>query len=121
MAGKPGQILRNNELSAISTGLRRATMHLGRRLRHERARDALSSTKLSVLGALQRRGELSPGELSDADRIQPQSLTRTLAALQADGLIARRSDPADRRRSLVALTARGRDALEHDMAQRDRW
>ena len=96
-------------------------MRLSRRLRRERSPGALSSTKLSVLGTLHRRGEVSARELSDAELIQPQSLTRTLNALLAEGLITRRPDPGDARRSLISLTEQGRDALAHDMRQRDAW
>jgi DNA-binding MarR family transcriptional regulator len=74
-----------------------------------------------VLGTLHRQGESAARALSDADRIQPQSLTRTLSALHADGLIARRPDPDDGRRSLISLTDAGRRALARDMEQRDRW
>jgi DNA-binding MarR family transcriptional regulator len=123
-----GKILRKGERTeprsrggVTATALRRGAMRLSRRLRSERAPSALSSTKLSVLGTLHRQGELPARALSDADRIQPQSLTRTLSALHADGLIARRPDPKDRRRSLISLTAAGREALARDMEQRDRW
>jgi DNA-binding MarR family transcriptional regulator len=96
-------------------------MSLARRLRRERAPHAPSSTKLAVLGALYRQGPLAAHQLSDADRIQPQSLTRTLTALTADGLIDRHVDPTDRRRSVISITQAGRDVLAFSMADSDRW
>jgi DNA-binding MarR family transcriptional regulator len=70
---------------------------------------------------LHRRGPLTPGELAAAERVQPQSLTRPLASLEAAGLIARHPDPADGRRSLLEIAGSGRDALRAEMQQRDSW
>jgi DNA-binding MarR family transcriptional regulator len=96
-------------------------MRLARRLRRERSSAALSGAMLSVLSELHRRGELTPRELADADRVQPQSLSRTLAALERRGLVNRRVDSLDRRRSKLGLTAAGLEALTADMAERDAW
>jgi DNA-binding MarR family transcriptional regulator len=104
-----------------AASLRRGTMRLGRRLRMERPEQAASSAELSVLGLLHRRGPMSAGELAWAERVQPQSLTRTLAALEERGEIARRPDPADRRRSVLSITEPGREVLFADVAQRDSW
>lgn len=102
-----------------ATAVRRGVTSLGRRLRLERG--GLTALELSVLGHLHRRGALSPGELATAERVQPQSLTRTLASLEAAGLLARGADPDDGRRSLLVITEAGRDALRNDMQQRDVW
>ena len=106
-------------LAAVA--LRRGVTSLGRRLRLERTATAMTALELSVLGHLNRRGSLSPGELADAERVQPQSLTRTLAALHDAGLTSRQPDPADGRRSLLAITEHGQAALRTEMQQRDTW
>jgi DNA-binding MarR family transcriptional regulator len=113
----PGQA---NTLAA-ATSLRRGTMRLGRRLRMERPERAAASAELSVLGLLYHRGPMSAGELAWAERVQPQTLTRTLAALKARGEVGRRPDPADHRRSLLSITESGREVLLADVAQRDSW
>jgi DNA-binding MarR family transcriptional regulator len=113
------EIIRMSESQAAA--LRRGTMRLGRRMRRERRAGALPGAQLAVLGELHRRGELTPRELADAERVQPQSMTRTLAALERSGLVYRRTDATDRRRARIALTAAGRDALAADLAQRDAW
>ena len=74
-----------------------------------------------MLGHLHRRGPLTPGDLAAAERVQPQSLTRTLANLEASGLLLREADPADGRRSLLAITESGLVALRGEMHQRDSW
>jgi DNA-binding MarR family transcriptional regulator len=106
---------------AAATSLRRGTIRLGRRLRMERPEHAVTSAELSVLGLLNRSGPMTAGALAWAERVQPQSLTRTLAALEERGEICRRPDPADRRRSVLSITATGRAVILTDVAQRDSW
>jgi len=106
---------------SAAAALRRGVTSLGRRLRLERTATAMTALELSVLGHLNRRGPLSPGELADAERVQPQSLTRTLAGLQEATLTLRQPDPADGRRSLLAITETGQAALRTEMQQRDTW
>jgi DNA-binding MarR family transcriptional regulator len=109
------------ERAAIAAVLRRGTTRLGRRLRTERPDTALSSNKIAVLGHLHRRGPLSPGAITAAERQQPQSLTRVFGELERDGLITRTTSPDDRRAAVLALTEHGLGALVADMAERDAW
>jgi DNA-binding MarR family transcriptional regulator len=109
-----------DELEAAAS-VRRGVVRLGQRLRAERPTPSEPPLRLSVLGHLSRNGAMTPGALADTDRLQPQSLTRTLAGLLADRLISRQPDPADRRRALLVLTAAGQDALRSDMRARDDW
>jgi DNA-binding MarR family transcriptional regulator len=104
-----------------ASAARRGVIGLGRRLRAERTGAGLTGLELSVLGHLHRRGPMSPGDLAAADRVQPQSLTRTLTRLESQALIGRAPDPADGRRSLLALTPAGQAALRAEMEQRDTW
>jgi DNA-binding MarR family transcriptional regulator len=108
-------------VALAAASLRRGTMRLGRRLRMERPEQGVASAELSVLGLLYRRGPMSAGELAWAERVQPQSLTRTLAALQDRGQIRRQPDPDDRRRSVLSITEPGTEVLLADVAQRDSW
>jgi DNA-binding MarR family transcriptional regulator len=107
--------------AAAATEVRRGVINLARRLRLERSEAGLTALELSVLGHLHRRGPLTPGELATAERVQPQSLTRTLAALEEAGLASRQPDPADGRRALLAVTQNGQAALRSEMEQRDDW
>ncbi len=96
-------------------------MRLARRLRMERPEAGVPSQELSVLAHLNRRGSMTAGEIAAVERVQPQTLTRTLAALEDKGTIRRRADPADRRRSALSITETGREVLFTDMRQRDSW
>jgi DNA-binding MarR family transcriptional regulator len=106
---------------AAAAEVRRGVIGLARRLRLERNEVGLTALELSVLGHLHRSGPLTPGELATAERVQPQSLTRTLAALEEAGLASRQPDPADGRRSLLAITDHGQAGLRTEMEQRDNW
>jgi DNA-binding MarR family transcriptional regulator len=101
--------------------LRRGTMHLARRLRMARGPNALNSSTLSLLGHLARRGPMTPGQLATAEFLRPQSLTRLLADLEADGYVVRTPDPDDGRQYLVTIARAGRDAMARDVATRDAW
>jgi len=101
--------------------VRYGVMQLARRMRLERGDDPLSASKLVVLGWLVRGGALTPTELAARERVRPQSLTRTLASLEEDGLIVRMAGAQDRRQSPVAITENGLAALNRDMQQRDAW
>jgi DNA-binding MarR family transcriptional regulator len=111
----------DDELRYQAALLRRCVQRLNRRLQAERSAEGLSLTKISVLGHLTRRGDLTPSELAAADRLRPQSLTRVLAELREDGLVAMVGSDADRRRRRLRVTEAGRAALAHDMRQRDEW
>jgi DNA-binding MarR family transcriptional regulator len=106
-----------NRVRAVRYGV----MQLARRMRLERGDDSLSASKLVMLGWLMRGGALTPTELAARERVKPQSLTRTLASLEEDGLIVRMAGASDRRQSPVAITEKGLKALDRDMRQRDAW
>lgn len=59
--------------------------------------------------------------MAAALHVQPQSLTRTLAALEADGLVTRSRDAADGRQSRIELTQAGFEAMTRDVRHRDAW
>jgi DNA-binding MarR family transcriptional regulator len=94
---------------------------LGQLMRRLRAEHRFSLSQGAVLGRLDREGTKSIGDLALAERVRPQSMTQTISDLEADGLIARRPDPADGRRILVELTALGLGTLEEDRRQREGW
>ena len=101
--------------------IRRGSTRLARRLRLERPDSAISLSKLAVLAHLRRWGAATPGELAAAERLQPQSLTRVIADLVADGMLTRHRDERDGRQHVLEITAAGTLALAEDMDARDEW
>jgi DNA-binding MarR family transcriptional regulator len=101
--------------------LRRAVNRLSRRMRAERPPGALPTGRLGVLAHLYRSGPSTPGVIAGALHVQPQSLTRTLAALARDGMVSRTRDARDGRSSVLELTAVGFAAMARDVRYRDEW
>jgi MarR family transcriptional regulator, transcriptional regulator for hemolysin len=65
-----------------------------------------------ILISLKMRRLRSQRELARAVGIEGATLTHHLAAMEADGLVSRRRDPANRRVHVVELTVRGDGAFE---------
>ena len=107
------------EPEALASDLRVVIGQLVRRLRAER-RD-LSLAQVTVLGRLDRVGPCGVSDLAAGERVRPQSMASTVAALLAAGLVSRAPDPGDRRRVLIALTRAGREALAVDRRRREGW
>jgi DNA-binding MarR family transcriptional regulator len=99
----------------------RGVLRLSRRLRSERPEASVSLSALGMLATLQRSGPMPAARLAQAERLQPQSLSRLIAQLDEDGLIKRRPGKVDRRTLILEITEAGRRALSHDMTARREW
>jgi DNA-binding MarR family transcriptional regulator len=106
------------DLTPLASELRVA---VGRLIRRLRAEHGFPMTQAAVLGRLDRCGAQSIGEIAAAERVRPQSMSQTLADLEADGMINRRPDANDGRRTLIELTPEGLAALHEDRARREGW
>jgi DNA-binding MarR family transcriptional regulator len=63
-----------------------------------------------MLLSFSRRDALPLGKIGERLQVNAASVTNAVDRLEADGLVARRSDPADGRVTLAALTPTGRRA-----------
>lgn len=106
---------------AAVNSLRSAVMRLSRRLRHQRVDETLSPTEMSVLGTLTRCGSATPGELARKEHVQPPSMTRIVAMLEAKGLVRRDPHPDDRRQVVVRQTEQAEAMLGESRARRNAW
>lgn len=107
--------------TALASTLRLSVMRLARRLRAERADTSLSLSQLAALATLDRHGPLTPGELAAHERVQPPSMTRLVATLEAAGLARRDPHPTDGRQVLLRITPEGSGILLEDRRRRDAW
>ena len=82
-----------------------------RQLRDAHTAEGLTPRQFYILGLLHDLGAISQRELAAMTRTDPSILVTMLNPLEADGLIVRRRDPADRRRHVVALTEDGERKL----------
>ena len=94
----------------LADRLRVAVMRLHRRLRQHSV-EGLSPAQVSLLGSVQRLGFPTLGELASEEQVQPPTMTRLAAALEAAGLLEGSPDPADGRVSRVRLSAAGMESL----------
>lgn len=69
--------------------------------------EGLTPARFSVLAVLAANPDLRQGALAAALRIKAPNLVVMAARLEADGLIARRADAANRRATLLRLTPAG--------------
>jgi DNA-binding MarR family transcriptional regulator len=58
------------------------------------------------------------GELAAAEQVRPATISRLVQELEREGLVARKSDPQDRRVQRVQATARGRRLLQEGRRRR---
>ncbi|HEY0904010.1 MAG TPA: MarR family transcriptional regulator [Marmoricola sp.] len=108
--------------AGLASQLRLSVMRLARRLRNERdPENALGVGAMSVLGVLMRHGESTVGQLAAHERVQPPSMTRTVACLVEEGYAVRRPSETDGRSSLVDISDKGRETLLADRRRRDAW
>ncbi|MGH9099883.1 MAG: MarR family winged helix-turn-helix transcriptional regulator [Acidimicrobiales bacterium] len=91
--------------------LRVAVTRLNRRLRQESV-TGVSPSQESALSTINRLGTPTLGEVAQAEQVQPPTMTRVIAAMEAAGLIVREGDEGDRRVIRVRLTADGRATIE---------
>lgn len=97
-----------------------AAIHLLRRLRAEDEATGLTAPRLSALSVVVHAGPLPIGDLAAAEQVRPPTMTRLVAGLERDGLVARQTDPSDGRVQLVAATDHGRAVLEDGRKRRVR-
>lgn len=90
----------------------RATLGLlYRRIRQTQAAGDLTLSESAALSRLDRSGPSTAAQLAKLEQISPQSMSATLQALEARGLIARSTDPEDGRRVILSLTPAGREIV----------
>jgi DNA-binding MarR family transcriptional regulator len=101
--------------------LRVVFSRLRRRLKELAAADDLTPSQTAVLARLIKDGPSSTSQLAGAERVRPQSMATTVAALEQRGLIQRAPDREDGRRQVITLTATGRKRAESARQVREEW
>lgn len=99
------------ELVKAAADLRVAVGRIARRVRQAHEVGELTLSEMSVLARLDREGPATPGRLAEGERVRPQAMATTVAALERQGLVRRAADATDGRRVLIAVTAAGRALL----------
>ncbi|NNN13838.1 MAG: MarR family transcriptional regulator [Acidimicrobiaceae bacterium] len=95
------------EIADVAAALQLSIGLCVRQLRQMQAQGDLSLSEASALKRLDRNGLTSVTELAKAEQISVQSMGTTLRALEARGLVKRRSHPSDGRRVVLSITKSG--------------
>ena len=109
----------NRELSIAE--LTQAVGLLVRRVRAAAASQELSLAESSVLSRLDTDGPATTADLARAESVKPQSMGATIAALEAQGLVARTPHPTDKRQMHIVLTPTGASVRAATRAAKRSW
>jgi DNA-binding MarR family transcriptional regulator len=105
----------------LATDLRIVLSRLVRRLREQSTVGDLTKSQEAVLLRLDRDGSSTTTELARAEGMRPQSMAKTVQALQEAGLVAGSADPSDGRRTLLTLTDTARGHFRTGQIAKDDW
>jgi DNA-binding MarR family transcriptional regulator len=96
-------------------GLQFVMAKVGRRLRAAWRSDPAA---VGVLHELARSGPMRISALATVLALDISTTSRHVSGLEADGMVVRQSDPADRRATLMSLSPAGREYLAVAIAER---
>ena len=105
---------------ATANALHSAALRLLRRARTADVTMDLDGPRASALSVVVFAGPLPIGRLAALEQVSPPAITKTVTALETEGLVERVRSGDDRRVVLVRATARGRALLERGRAGRVR-
>jgi DNA-binding MarR family transcriptional regulator len=95
------------DVSEVAGAVRVAVGRVVRKLRQATTAGELTLAESSALSRLERGGPATSSDLARLERISPQSMGVTVAALLDRGLIERSRDPEDGRRIVLSVTEPG--------------
>jgi DNA-binding MarR family transcriptional regulator len=101
------------DIHELAGALRVAVGLVVRKLRQVPYQGELTLAESSALSHLERGGPATSSDLARLERISPQSMGVTVAALEERGLVERSRDPQDGRRIMLSITEAGRRTV-HD-------
>jgi DNA-binding MarR family transcriptional regulator len=99
------------DVNEVAAAVRIAVGVLVRKLRQVPAPADLTLAETSALSLLDRNGPATSSDLAKLDRISPQSMGATIAALEQRGLVGRQRDPGDGRRIVLSVSEAGRQVV----------
>jgi DNA-binding MarR family transcriptional regulator len=109
----------DDDVARLAADLR---LTLGRLVRRARAESTLLPVgQTAVLGRLDREGPMTTSDLAAAERVRPQSMARTVALLQGEGLIGGEPHPTDGRKTLLRIAPAGLEKLVAQREGREHW
>jgi DNA-binding MarR family transcriptional regulator len=102
----------------LADRLHKAAIRLLRGVRVADAETGLSAPKLSALSVLTFGGPTSLTGLARAEQVTAPTMSKLVADLEAEGLVAKRADRDDRRGVRIEVTPKGRAIMEEGRRRR---
>lgn len=109
------------DLDDLAAALRTSTARLNRRLRAEAGQSEYTASQAAVIRRLLDGGPATTSELARAEGMRPQSMSATVAALEAVGIVGRRPDPVDGRAVQVFMTDEGERSIRAGRLVKQTW
>lgn len=109
------------ELDDIAAAVRSSAARLNRRLRAEAGQSEYTASQVAVIRRLLDSGPTTTSELARAESMRPQSMSTTIAALEAMGIVGRRPDPSDGRAVQLFMTDEGRSTILAGQEAKQGW
>ncbi|MGH2752436.1 MAG: MarR family winged helix-turn-helix transcriptional regulator [Actinomycetota bacterium] len=104
----------------LPTRLRLAVMRLARRLRQQAEAD-LTPSMLSALANIEYRQPVTLGELAEAERVTPPTMSKIVGRMEAAGLVTRTPDPDDRRIQRLSLSRNGVKLMARNRSRKNAY
>lgn len=104
--------LADTPATRVANRLHSAAIHLLRRARVADRETGLTPERLSLLSVLTFAGPRTMGELAAIEQVSAPAISRSVKALEADGLVRRQRPGRDRRQVRVQATAAGRRLMD---------
>lgn len=95
---------------------------MARRLRKEAQNDAISWSRMLIVGLIDRLGgSVTPTMLAASENMSSANVAALLRDLERSGLIIRTPDRQDGRKSWISLSPQGQTVLKDSRAAREEW
>jgi DNA-binding MarR family transcriptional regulator len=104
----------------LAARVRVAVWRLARRMRHA-SNPGITPTLHAALFCVEQHGPMTAGQLAAHEHVTKPTMTRTIAALLAQGLITRTPDPLDGRVTWLAITTEGKRLLQRSRRRSDEY
>jgi len=106
------------ETDALAARIQSLATRILRLARRSQSDGGIGSAQYSAMAVLHTDAPLSLVELARRERVSHPTMSRVVASLVRQGLVARIANPDDRRSRLLALTGEGRALYERISAAR---
>jgi len=104
----------------LPTRLRLAVLRLARRLRQQAEAD-LTPSMLSAMANIEYRQPVTLGQLAEAERVTPPTMSKIVGRLEDAGLVTRTADSEDKRIQRLSLSREGVKLIARNRSRKNAY